>query len=197
MGGIKGGMMSGGMGPGIPKDSEQINKRLEELMRTIKAIVPESWYENGGQGNMNHSGPSLIIYQMPQVHQKIKEYLKKERERFSKQIAIEARFLLVTENFLEDISTTKSGELRIGCPQTPAMYIMPRLITQFKEAYPGIKIILDQGTGDEMIQSMVWTPTKLSSEDKRILKNLENSESFRPPKAGRSFFQKLKSTLGI
>ena len=49
------------------------------------------------------------------------------------------------ENYLDDISTSKSGELKIGCPQTPAKYILPRLITRFNETYPGIRIILNQG----------------------------------------------------
>jgi len=59
------------------------------------------------------------------------------------------------ENFLEDISSAKSGELRIGCTQTPAKYIMPRLIARFKDAYPGIRILLDQGTNSEMVESVL------------------------------------------
>jgi molecular chaperone DnaJ len=61
----------------------------------------------------------------------------------------------------------------------------------------GIPHLNSYGKGDELIQVTVWTPTKLSSEDKRILKTLQNSESFRPPQADKSFFQKLKETLGI
>jgi DNA-binding transcriptional LysR family regulator len=58
------------------------------------------------------------------------------------------------EGFLEDISTGKSGELRIGCPETPARYIMPRLVTEFKKSYPGIKIVLDEGSNAEMVKSI-------------------------------------------
>jgi DNA-binding transcriptional LysR family regulator len=66
------------------------------------------------------------------------------------------------ENFLEDISTGKSGELRIGCPQTPASYIMPRLIAAFKDTYPGIKILLDQGSNSEMVQSILKRRNELA-----------------------------------
>jgi DNA-binding transcriptional LysR family regulator len=59
------------------------------------------------------------------------------------------------ENFLEDASTSRAGELRIGCPQTPAKFIMPRLISRFQEAYPGIRIILDQGTTAELARKIL------------------------------------------
>jgi DNA-binding transcriptional LysR family regulator len=57
------------------------------------------------------------------------------------------------EGFFEDISTSKSGELRIGCPESPLKRLMP-LITTFKKTYPGIRIILDQGSNAEMVKSI-------------------------------------------
>ncbi len=59
------------------------------------------------------------------------------------------------ENFLEDVSTSRAGELRIGCPQTPAKFIMPRLISRFQAAYPGIRILLDQGTSSELARKIL------------------------------------------
>ena len=59
------------------------------------------------------------------------------------------------ENFLEDVSTSRAGELRIGCPQTPAKFIMPRLISRFQDAYPGIRILLDQGTSSELARKIL------------------------------------------
>ncbi len=66
------------------------------------------------------------------------------------------------ENYLEDISTAKSGELRIGSPQTPAKYIIPRLIARFKETYPGIKIILDLGSTSAMVKSILSHENELA-----------------------------------
>jgi DNA-binding transcriptional LysR family regulator len=57
------------------------------------------------------------------------------------------------EGLLEDVSTGKSGELRVGCPEGPLKRFMP-LITVFKKTYPGIRIILDQGSNAEMVKSI-------------------------------------------
>jgi DNA-binding transcriptional LysR family regulator len=77
------------------------------------------------------------------------------------------------ENYLDDISTAKSGELRIGCPQTPAKYIMPRLINRFNETYPGIRIILNQGSTSQMVENLLNLRDELAflryhPEEKRI-----------------------------
>lgn len=57
------------------------------------------------------------------------------------------------EGFLEDVSTGRSGELRIGCPEVPLKHLMP-FITVFKKTYPGIKVIIDQGSNAEMVKSI-------------------------------------------
>lgn len=57
------------------------------------------------------------------------------------------------EGFLEDVSTGKSGELRIGCPEIPLKRLIP-LIQTFKKTYPGIRIILDQGSNADMVKSI-------------------------------------------
>ncbi|MDX2501621.1 MAG: LysR family transcriptional regulator [Deltaproteobacteria bacterium] len=59
------------------------------------------------------------------------------------------------EDYLEDMSTSKVGELKIGCPQTPAKYVMPRLIAIFKKTYPGVKIVFEQGNNSGMIKSIL------------------------------------------
>ena len=58
------------------------------------------------------------------------------------------------EGYLEDISAGKSGDLHVGCPEAPLMYLAP-LIETFKKTYPGVKIILDQGTNEEMVKSII------------------------------------------
>jgi DNA-binding transcriptional LysR family regulator len=57
--------------------------------------------------------------------------------------------------FISDISKGKSGELRVGCSETAAIYVMPRLIAAFQQAYPGIKVIIDRGTTYEMLNSLL------------------------------------------
>ena len=67
----------------------------------------------------------------------------------------------------------------------------------FKLRGKGIPNLRSYGSGDQLIQVAVWTPTKLSSADKELLRSLDRSSSFKPPKSDRSFFDKLKGSLGI
>ena len=57
------------------------------------------------------------------------------------------------EGFLDDMTTGKSGELRIGSPEIPLKRLMP-MIEAFKKTYPGIRIILDQGSNADMVKSV-------------------------------------------
>jgi molecular chaperone DnaJ len=61
----------------------------------------------------------------------------------------------------------------------------------------GIPHLHHNGKGDQLIQVTVWVPTKLSSEDRKVLQKLADSESFSVPKADRSFFERLRATLGV
>jgi len=80
-------------------------QRAENLMNLIKeTIEPDSWFDAGGEGTINlYEGKKLIVYQTRRVHNQISKLLKDLRGRLGHQVAIEARFLLVGENFLEDI----------------------------------------------------------------------------------------------
>jgi molecular chaperone DnaJ len=58
----------------------------------------------------------------------------------------------------------------------------------------GIPDVNGYGSGDLMVNINVWTPQKLSSEEKEILTKLRESENFMPnPSAkDKSFFQRVK-----
>jgi molecular chaperone DnaJ len=61
----------------------------------------------------------------------------------------------------------------------------------------GIPHLSSAGRGDELVQIIVWVPEKLSPQDKELLEKLSESETFRPPQANKSFFSKLRETLGV
>ncbi len=61
----------------------------------------------------------------------------------------------------------------------------------------GISHLHHSGKGDQLVQVTVWVPTKISSDEKKILQSLSQSESFKVPKTDRSFFAKLRETLGV
>lgn len=61
----------------------------------------------------------------------------------------------------------------------------------------GIPHLHHSGKGDLLIQVTVWVPSKLGSEDKKLLDQLSRSETFKPPKTDKKFFEKLRETLGV
>jgi len=75
---------------------------LEELI--ISLVRPDSWRIAGGEGTIDVWRKRwLIIYQTPEVHDEIDEMLEGLRETQTIQIAMEARFITVSRNFLENI----------------------------------------------------------------------------------------------
>lgn len=59
------------------------------------------------------------------------------------------------EVFISNISKGKTGKLRIGCSETAAIYVIPGLLAVFQMEYPEIRVIIDRGTTDEMIKSLM------------------------------------------
>jgi molecular chaperone DnaJ len=61
----------------------------------------------------------------------------------------------------------------------------------------GIPHVRGYGVGDELVKIVVWTPTKLNEEAKRLFAQLAKTEGIKPPKPGRSFWGKVKDALGM
>lgn len=59
----------------------------------------------------------------------------------------------------------------------------------------GIPHLHGYGSGDQLVRVSVWTPTKLSSEEKELLRKLGQSENLKPPKGQKGFFKKMKEAL--
>jgi DNA-binding transcriptional LysR family regulator len=59
------------------------------------------------------------------------------------------------ENLIDDLKVLKRGILRLGTSKTYARYFMPFLITNYREAYPNIKIHLDEGSSLDMMHSLL------------------------------------------
>ena len=51
------------------------------------------------------------------------------------------------------------------------------------------------GKGDLIAQIMVWVPEKLGSSEKKLLEELQRSEAFKPPKPGRSVFERVRNAF--
>lgn len=59
------------------------------------------------------------------------------------------------EDLIDDLRELKRGMLRLGTSKTYARYFMPFLITSYRNAYPHIKINLDEGSSLDIIYSLL------------------------------------------
>ncbi len=93
---------------GFSKDEQQSPaEKLESLKQDIiKIIEPESWLENDGTGRIDlYANSKLIIYQTPEIQQDIADYLELKRQETQKDsILVEARFITLPENFMQDLN---------------------------------------------------------------------------------------------
>jgi len=66
----------------------------------------------------------------------------------------------------------------------------------FRLAGKGLPHLNSYGRGDQLVRVHVITPTKLSAEEKEIIKKLAALQKA-PPVSDKSFFEKLRQTLGV
>ncbi|MEX2388078.1 MAG: hypothetical protein WD534_09380, partial [Phycisphaeraceae bacterium] len=114
-GGGRGGRGGGGggglFGDSDDSDSEDVEYRsraemiaeIEEMIRTTVGRIDE-WDEFGGDvSSIREYNGNLILRSTPDNHREVVELLTQLRETRAIQISVEARFLLVDQNFLENI----------------------------------------------------------------------------------------------
>ena len=59
----------------------------------------------------------------------------------------------------------------------------------------GVPHLNSSGRGDQLVRVTVWTPTKLSSEERELFAELSKVESQSPPAAGRGFWKRMKEAF--
>ncbi len=76
---------------------------VEQIIDIIRQTVePDSWRETGGgDASIRELNGQLIIYNTSNAHRQVADLLSQLREQRALQIAVEARFLQVVSNFLE------------------------------------------------------------------------------------------------
>ena len=89
---------------------------MTELITLIEDNVDkQSWYDNGGEATIDNYGKNkLVVRQTLKNHRDIEELLKNMRKNLGNEISIEARFLTVGENFLEEIGLDTWGNLYLN-----------------------------------------------------------------------------------
>jgi len=110
-------MMGGGMGM-TGYMSGVMAQSLRYLIQ--QTIEPDTWFDlsDTGEGTItpypDQQPKKLAIYQTPEVHQQIRDMLDQLRKSLGNEVSIEARFLAVTENFLEDIGFDLDFSYNLG-----------------------------------------------------------------------------------
>ncbi len=61
----------------------------------------------------------------------------------------------------------------------------------------GISHLNGYGRGSQLVRVILWTPTRLSNEERALFTKLAESRGEKPPPTDRSFFEKLRATLGV
>lgn len=111
-----------------------LQERTDELIRIITSnIDSQSWLENGGEvGKIQQFQGNLIITQTANNHRAVVGLLSKLREQRSMQINVETRFLLVGQDFFEQIGVDfdvyfngRSNQVRTARQQAPNNSVQP------------------------------------------------------------------------
>ncbi len=81
------------------------SERIDNIMQLIRTqIDPLNWVQNGGETSaMEELNGVLIVTTTAKNHRDIVDLLRMLREQRALQIAVESRFLFVTQNFLEEV----------------------------------------------------------------------------------------------
>jgi molecular chaperone DnaJ len=61
----------------------------------------------------------------------------------------------------------------------------------------GIPHLQSYGRGSQLVRITVWIPSKLSDEERSLFRKLADYKGEKPPEASKSFFDKLRDTLGV
>jgi molecular chaperone DnaJ len=54
---------------------------------------------------------------------------------------------------------------------------------------------LHGGRGDMLARLVIWVPDRLSSSDRKLLEELNRSEGFKPPRPGKTLFERVKDAF--
>ena len=149
-GGMGGGGMYGGGGMGGMNIMGAY--RAQDLATLIQETIdPDTWYDisTTGEGTVTpyprDQPKKLAVLQTREIHKKIEKLLAEMRRALGCQVAIEARYLVVSENFLEDIglnidfTSTLGGKWgQLTFEQGSALSTQPDISTKVPGSLGGI-----------------------------------------------------------
>ena len=142
----------GGGGGGGDEDQRPLSERAQEIVELIReTIEPESWREAGGtDASIRALKGNLVVTQTASAHEQIADLFSQLRQERAIQIAVEARFLTVTANYLEEmgidldiiLNQGNAGYDRVGLTDDGYNQLLPRSFSRlgFTPAVPGVGV---------------------------------------------------------
>ncbi len=184
-GGGGGGYGGGGGGYGGGAFSYMQALDLQYLIEdAIESLWPNSWVDTGGDGSITlypqQNPKKLVVSQAREIHTEIEKILAGMRKALGYQVSIEARFLVVSENFLEDIGLDVDFQYNIGgkwglldLSQTSAFSTTPDEPTKVPGSLGGIKPAVSIGGGygsilDDLQVAFILRATQAHTDSKTL-----------------------------
>jgi general secretion pathway protein D len=115
-GGGGGGLFGNSGGQEQKEKTQTLQERMDALTKLIQETIdPTSWRDAGGSvGGIRALNGQLIVTQTPENQRGLVNLLQQLREARAIQITIEARFLSVSKNFLEDVGLDLDAAFNIN-----------------------------------------------------------------------------------
>jgi len=97
-------------------EDEDLDDPVEPIIELIQETIdPESWREAGGNvGSISSLNQQLIVTQTSTAHAQLRDLLKQLRQARALQIAVEARYISISRNWLEQIGVDLDVVLNNG-----------------------------------------------------------------------------------
>ncbi len=124
-----------------PANSEKV-ATLEEHLKSliVQTLAPTSWRQNGGRGLIDYAPLSmaLVVHQTPAVHAEVAELLASLRRMQDVQVALEVRFVTVSDDFCERVGVNSAAPC-LGCASgpNPGRFLNDKQVHHLLEAAQG------------------------------------------------------------
>ena len=131
-GGGGGNLFGGNLGQDEQTGQQTRDELVEAIISLIQDIVAsDSWKDNGGSiGSIRELSGQLIVTQTPENQRALVRLLEQLRETRAIQVTVEARFLVVQRNFLEDVGIDFDFTFNNADPNDPNRKFSPVTVQQ-------------------------------------------------------------------
>lgn len=178
-------------------DRRTLEERLEDIQELITQLVDfDSWVDNGGEvGRIYPYQRSLIITNTPSNLRQVDSLLGRLREQRAMQLNVEARFLLINQDFFEQIGMDldvyiNSNNNQVRAAQAVDPTIQGGDLFDFQQPRPLLRNVTGfvtpagqgGGTGGETTQGIVnaapWSPIAFAQDSLGLASTLAPTTGF-------------------